>query len=359
MDEEIPITVKRKRGYYIEPPTRLTRKKSAMTGEQLEEGELPTGDESSKKRRGRRKRGIKNGTNKHTPVTRQETKQTGKPLFDKREFWKQKNEEEQREEEQRKEELKKSKSGPHQRLWWDTPKDFVPYASEEAIIGVLMKAGQNERGMMKDQPHSRLKEIQEQLETLGDITLEQALSLRRHHIRKLNPRPNMKKLGLGLDKDINLSARLFEECVDDFLRKCNIEFLTETEQRELGKPCTPDFLLKQPVLLQKVRRNGYNKVVLEERKIHWIEAKMFYGASTIEHGDAGAVGSIRTQVKRYVDVYGEGAIVFYNGCGDRLASEFADMGISVLDCFGPASVNIGRALAHQKKWCGKKGQILN
>ena len=351
MDEEIPISVKRKRGYYIEPPTRLTREKAAMTGEQLEEG-LPTDDESSKKRRGRRRRMTKNGNNKDRSVTRQGTKQEGKALFDKTEFRKQKREEQQRQE-------GKLKSGPQQRLWWDSPKDFVPYTSEEAMIDVLMKGGQNERGMMKDQPSSRLKEIQEQLETVGDMTLEQALSLRRHYIRKLNPKPNMKKLGLGLDKDIRLSARLFEECVDDFLRKCKVEFLTEKEQRELGKPFTPDFLFKQPVLLQKVRGKGDAKIVLEERKIHWIEAKMFYGASTIEHGDPGAVGAIRTQVKRYVDKYGEGAIVFMNGCGDRLASEFADMGISVLDCFGQASVKIGRAIKHQKKWCGKKGQILN
>ena len=157
---------------------------------------------------------------------------------------------------------------------------------------------------------------------------------------------------------------IFEESVASFLSSTfpQVKFWNEKEQRKRSNnlKCTPDFLLKNPILLEKVRTTVEKQTVLEERVIHWIEAKMFYGASTIDHGDAGAVGSIRNQAQKYVDEFGAGAIVFMNGCGERLAADLYRMNVSVLDCHSLNTPSLRLVRKHQKTWCANhKGQILN
>ena len=98
--------------------------------------------------------------------------------------------------------------------------------------------------------------------------------------------------------------------------------------------------------------------MLEERTIHWIEAKMFYGASSIPHGSKGAVGTVLARAQKYVDNFGEGAIIFMMGCGDKLAAELNDIGVSVLDCSGN-TVSLDSVHDHQRMWCAdEKGRIL-
>eukprot|EP00980_Cylindrotheca_fusiformis_P003171 scaffold721_cov131-Cylindrotheca_fusiformis.AAC.61 len=246
-------------------------------------------------------------------------------------------------------------------LVWNSPTNHVPFASEEAMFDVLMPRKRNERGMMYRYAF-RVREINEKLKAVGGMTLLQALSLRRHYIRKFNPWKSMATLGLGTDLEIRESAAIFEECVQEFLKDNNIPYWTEGDQRRMFKAAenagvlcgTPDFFLQHQVLLKKVS----NGVVAEERKINWIEAKMFYGASTIPQGSPGAVGSLVPKLKKYVEAFGPGATCFMNGCGDRLAAELEEIGVSVLDCSG--SVDIGRVQEHQRKWCATRdGRILN
>jgi hypothetical protein len=251
-------------------------------------------------------------------------------------------------------------------LWWNSPTDYVPFASEEAMINVLMTRKKNERGMMRCYLF-RLKEINDKLDGVGgSMTLLQALSLRRHHIQKFNPKAGMSRLGLGLDFDIRKSADIFENCVQDFLNKSKVAYWTEQEQKEMFQETedpgllvgTPDFFLRRQVLLRKARGGDNNKVILEERKINWVEAKMFYGASTIPQGSPGAVGSLLRKLKKYVQAFGPGAICFMNGCGDRLAAELSEIGVSVLDCSG--TVALARVREHQRTWCATRdGKILN
>ena len=93
--------------------------------------------------------------------------------------------------------------------------------------------------------------------------------------------------------------------------------------------------------------------------IHWIEAKMYYGASTIPRGKQnGAVGTVMETAQKYVKHFGEGAIVFMMGCGDKLATELNEVGVSVLDCSGN-TVSLTKVHDHQRTWCAnKKGHIL-
>ena len=61
-----------------------------------------------------------------------------------------------------------------------------------------------------------------------------------------------------------------------------------------------------------------NKTVTEERSVSRVEAKMFYGASTIPHNTKSAVGCLLKTAEKYVRVYGQGAIVFMHGCGEKV-----------------------------------------
>ena len=93
--------------------------------------------------------------------------------------------------------------------------------------------------------------------------------------------------------------------------------------------------------------------------INWIEAKMYYGASSIPHGSRGAVGTVLATGSKYVDAYGPGAFLFMMGCGDRLASDLAKIGVAVLDCNNNGQISLNDVRAHQRTWCGNdKGHIL-
>eukprot|EP00536_Pseudo-nitzschia_multiseries_P007227 jgi/Psemu1/256064/estExt_Genewise1Plus.C_1670017 len=245
--------------------------------------------------------------------------------------------------------------------------EYISLSQEERMVEFMFKRnGKGERGMMKGKPAFLLTKYKKLMRELG-MSLPQVLSLRRHHIKRLNPSKSMTQLGLGTFDVINESARLFEVAVEDFLKRCWIDYMTEHEQRQKAKDdevtltVTPDFLLRKPVLLRKVRMKKNNRkttVPPEERTIHWIEAKMYYGASSIPHGSSGAVGSVLAQAQKYVDHFGEGAFLFMMGCGQQLAADLNGIGVSVLDCSGN-TVALDKVHDHQRTWCAnEQGQIL-
>ena len=101
-------------------------------------------------------------------------------------------------------------------------------------------------------------------------------------------------------------AEEFEIKLGKLLTRHGVRFKTQEELVEeqiklYGKPInTPDFLI-----LDDLRINGY--------KIGWIDAKNFYGARSwfIRL-------SIEKQIKKYVNEWGTGAIVFSMGYSDEL-----------------------------------------
>jgi hypothetical protein len=251
-------------------------------------------------------------------------------------------------------------------LWWYSavPAE-VPLQAEQAMIDVLLRWKEKERGMMKDQPPFRLEEIRKNCHKTR-MDLSQALSLRRHHMKLLNPFRTMPQLRLGKENDIRESARSFEEAVEGFLKRQQVDFMTETEQKEHFRKqaqkgellrSTPDFVLRMPVVMKKCHGTQQHKQVLEERIIHWIEAKMFYGASSIPHNSKGAVGALLRTAKKYVNDFGPGAMIFMQGCGDRLAADLRREGVIVLSAYG--MVDLHKVEAHQRSWCAnKRGDIL-
>jgi hypothetical protein len=283
-------------------------------------------------------------------------------------------------------------------LPWPNPQShYIPVEEEERLLPVLIHWGRSERGMMKDQPPFRLQKIQNMLDTCpgkgnhshhsqnrnknssnrpssaARMSLVQSLSLRRHHLKLLNPNLSMSTLRLGREEDIRDAAREFELCVDAYLRSHRVHFLTEHAQksmflesvkrdlatdRNVMQPPSPDFMMKKghsvTLSFSSGCQNGTE--VSCPISINWIEVKMFYGANSIPSGTPNAVGCILPKVQQYVSLYGTGAIVFMYGCGSRLAKQLLDVGVIALD---GRCLDLERVENHQKKWCADSwGNIL-
>ncbi|KAL7527910.1 hypothetical protein ACHAWF_002359 [Thalassiosira exigua] len=284
--------------------------------------------------------------------------------------------------------------------WANPAPHYIPVEEEERLLPVLIHWGKSERGMMKDQPAFRLQKIQKMLNgneankhgsknhksrpqksdnnnkhqsesrPTMRISLVQSLSLRRHHLKLLNPTFPMSALRLGKEDDIRDAAALFEGAVDAYLRGHGVEYLTEEEQRvefnqslkgvpfrQRKQPPTPDFIMKDGhCAMISFTSNIQGECFTHPTSINWIEAKMFYGANTIPSGTPNAVGCILPKVKDYVSLYGPGAIVFMYGCGSELAAQLLEHGVVALDARG---LNLDKVEKHQKRWCADGwGNIL-
>lgn len=324
-------------------------------------------------------------------------------------------------------------------LHWPNPSThYIPLEEETRLIPFLIHWGKSERGMMKDQPPFRLEKI---LRALGEdpsakhsfktrwkghdplkprfytkdynttidtnttkadliptqrINLIQALSLRRHHLKLLNPRLSMSALRLGNENDVRDAALIFEQCVEIYLKSQGVEFWTEEDQRKMfeksrdaqieamglnavearkklghrlfKQPPTPDFMMKDNHCIVLSYTDSESDIehasdlkscsIFSDNSnaIHWIEAKMFYGASSIPAATSNAVGCILPKARDYVAHYGTGAIVFMYGCGEELARQLAEIGVVALDGRG---LDIQRVVEHQRGWCGDSmGNIL-
>lgn len=176
-------------------------------------------------------------------------------------------------------------------LWWHSAAPHVPLAAEEDMVKVILRWGKKERGMLRNQPPFRLREIRAQCQCTG-MQIAQVCSLRRHHMSFLNPYKSKEALGLGKLGDIRAAADLFENVIASFLRRKDILYYSEEEQKEQFRQSnpgellrgTPDFKMKEAVQLKVYsvsKQNGNRQRIQSERTIYWLEAKMFFGASTM------------------------------------------------------------------------------
>jgi len=242
-------------------------------------------------------------------------------------------------------------------LSWRNCYPAIPVDSESALLPVLLQWESTERGMMRDQPPIRLEKILESC-SLHGMQLEQALSLRRHHMKLNNPQVNnMTELGLGNNNDIYDAEDLFKSAVKTYLKKCHVPFKNNVNCNQGDTAVqAPDFMLTKPVRLITYQPAIEDGGLGEHGQVNWIEAKMFYGASTIPSETRNGVGAILPTAKKHVKNYGPGAYVFVYGCGSKLRRQLRDLGISVLDSH---PLNLRKMQRHQKKWCAnKKGVIL-
>jgi Protein of unknown function TPD sequence-motif len=239
-------------------------------------------------------------------------------------------------------------------LVWPCPASHVPIKTEQAAKDVLVR-WDNERGLLLRQPAFRIQQVQSFCKN-KPIAFEQACSLRRHLLKMREPYKTIEQLGLGSDTNVRESARLFEEAVANHLQTLRVDYWSEDDLKrhcfETGQPCvaTPDFYFDRPIKLQTRSCTT---------SIHWLEVKMFYGASIVPNDDnASAVGSLTKIAKKYTSAYGRGAFLFMYGCGDVLARYLESLGVVVLDCSG-GFVDLEPVREHQRTWCGNAdGMIL-
>ena len=258
-----------------------------------------------------------------------------------------------------------TKDRQEQEFWWEDKDQPVPIASEKQVLDVLLRRGDKERSMICKQPPHRLRQIQRSVNEAPGLKLLPALSLRRHHIMLRNPGKRPPQLGLGDEESIRTSADIFERTIEDCLIAQGISFLNETQQKQRDDRgdirLTPDFLFAQPVQLVRYRvpKKGAGRQPQTPITIHWLEAKMFYGASSIPHGTGGAIGTIRAKMERYVKAFGPGAIVFMQGYGDQLAKDLDVVGVTTLSGASIPRPLIQRVWDHQVTWCANSdGRIL-
>lgn len=239
-------------------------------------------------------------------------------------------------------------------VWKTHEKTQTRRASEEAVLPLLYR-GVEEFGLSRQFSNSRKLEIRKACRRAG-IPLLQALSLRRSYMKNCNPTRSMPGMGLASYQNIRAAAALFEDALIDFLRRGRIPFYSEQTQRNHfrarnrgrgGSPPTPDILLQKEIKVRK-QHDASGK----EHCVCWMDAKMFYGASSIGQG-CSAVGNILQTARKYVSYFGPGAFVFYYGCGHELAEELLAEGVLALDCSKGLSLEAVRE--HQRTWCAARG----
>jgi hypothetical protein len=151
------------------------------------------------------------------------------------------------------------------------------------------------RFILETKYKTKIKIIKKNLEMLSTYDLEQlALAIKSDIYDQLD------------QKAISIEATNFENKIEVLLKKHNIKFRTQEqlarEQIKLyGKAInTPDFLIDSELIINNVR-------------INWIDAKNFYG-SKIKF----ITTKIRKQIKKYIQEYGSGSIVFSLGFNPEL-----------------------------------------
>ena len=275
---------------------------------------------------------------------------------------------------------------PMRVLLWHSPTPPIPIATEQALLAgkQLIRYGAKERGMMKSQPDWRKNQVRRLCDQHG-VSVELALSLRRHVMKQFNPYKNMPALRLGREDEILESSRRFEGVIHELLQRQDVPFYSEAEikrhiQQHRGQrpfPPTPDFVLHQEMVIetfvykknkndrgsrkrQRTLKNTSQIRTIQRRSVCWIDAKMFYGASTIDHDNNSAVGCLLATARKYTAVYGPGAFVFFHGYGDQLANELDQTGTMALDCTGEHVHCLLKPVRdHQRTWCADaKGDIL-
>lgn len=103
--------------------------------------------------------------------------------------------------------------------------------------------------------------------------------------------------------------------LNELLRSKHMCFETEEELRKKGKPKTPDVLFLIPMGLPDFGAEGH--------VVNWIDSKAMFG-------DLDTYADHLEQIKGYVNRYGPGLVIYWNGCVSTLQSN--DM-VAITDNF--------------------------
>ena len=259
-------------------------------------------------------------------------------------------------------------SAPRLVLNWTRLNPRYTRQQENALLHVLLCDHKIRHTLMARFPPRRIAQIRKAC-TKQRVPLEVALALRRLHIqriRSLRQSPLPKRRGPP-GHLTRRSAEIFERVVESYLRAQTLPFYNEDDQRQHNLACnltryppTPDFVFQYPITLRTIVESSVrNSIATVDHVIHWIDAKMFYGANSLPWDDSTtAVGGLLKTAQKYVRLFGRGAFIFLYGCGKELAEQLEREGVVALDG-STGLLDLRQVYAHQRGWCSTDwGEIL-
>jgi hypothetical protein len=158
------------------------------------------------------------------------------------------------------------------------------------LQGMKYKKSQIQRGLRDPENNFELRELKE---------YEQAKAI--DYVAIVNWGP------------IHAAAEGFEDCIAQYLRDEGIQFVRQSqlEKEQLKmfgrQVLTPDFLI-------------FDDLEINGKKVRWIDAKSYYGAITAGFH----VKKTCKQMKRYIEHWGPGAIVFLKGFNEKFSTLLKD-----------------------------------
>ena len=156
----------------------------------------------------------------------------------------------------------------------------------------------NRRG--RDLPADKAGEIANAASANG-MTEYQALSLRRHIIRKMvGHAPQSQGSANGLHQQQN--SFLFEDACVAFVEERGAKFSRDAAEirGKYATRLTPDVVFDAPTKINGVL-------------VGWLDSKNFYGNALFASDRRSATGKLRAQSQKYTATFGPGAFVFRQG----------------------------------------------
>ena len=220
----------------------------------------------------------------------------------------------------------------HLSIVWPTHLPVVPADAELSLIRFLDSRGGGRRAWTRsepvcaeDLPASERRALEAAAAAAG-MALSQATSLRSQLYLSAAPWRFQ-----GTEAASLARATALEQDVARFLARAGARFRTQEDMSVLQPGGTPDFLLDVPV-----RING--------ALVRWIEVKRYYGL-----GETGGlkpwlpVLKMQSQLERYADAFGEGALVLISGYSAAFASRWWP-GLLLLDASAVDGVDMDALL---------------
>jgi len=165
---------------------------------------------------------------------------------------------------------------------WARGESFTKLAHENEFPPIMMASIiMQEKGVSKKRFAMILRDTSLEKDTHTRRELEKALE--KDEVYSPRGAENMTRRGKRVEKKVG-----------DWLDSHKVEYETEKESQALGRPKTPDFLLKTPFDV-----GGF--------EVNWFECKGSYGDKTEYNRD------YRKQLRHYVDLYGPGLVVYWYG----------------------------------------------
>ncbi len=189
----------------------------------------------------------------------------------------------------------------HKNLFYNSKKIYNDYENNMDILDLTKKYDVSPLNILREVFKKKYNK------KLGKIIIKPNL-LSTHDKSQMEKAIDHDTYALIDNSQIQKDSLDFEKKIQDILDNLGIKYKTQEElvkeqTLQYGKPInTPDFLI-----------DVSNELVINDKKINWIDAKNFYGANI-----PFVVEKISDQTKKYIDTWGDGSIIYSLGFNEIL-----------------------------------------